>query len=102
MKDNTNLDEEKVDVPSNQNLVRKNDNSTKINPTITALSAQSSISSHNYPKTVKKTIKSIHEFSKVGFSGYGVKKTNQDNYFVFKNFVGNNNHYYMAVWYNIN
>ncbi len=49
-------------------------------------------------KSGKKIIKLIHEFSKVGFNGYGNKKVNQDNYFVFKNFVGNPNHYYMAVW----
>jgi hypothetical protein len=46
----------------------------------------------------KKTIKLIHEYSKVGFSGYGAKKVNQDNYFVFKNFVNNPNHIFMAVW----
>jgi hypothetical protein len=47
---------------------------------------------------IKKTIKLIHEYSKVGFSGYGVKKVNQDNYFIFKNFVNNPNHIFMAVW----
>jgi hypothetical protein len=46
----------------------------------------------------KKKIKTIHEYSRVGFSGYGVKKVNQDNFFVFKNFVSNPNHIYMAVW----
>jgi hypothetical protein len=49
-------------------------------------------------KVVKKTIKLIHEFSKVGYQGYGNKKVNQDNYFVYKNFAGNPNHYYMSVW----
>lgn len=47
---------------------------------------------------VKKKIKTIHEFTKVGFSGYGVKKVNQDNYFIFRNFSGNPNYIYMAVW----
>ena len=49
-------------------------------------------------KQVKKIIRAIHEFSKVGFNGFGNKKVNQDNYFVFKNFVGNSSHYYMGVW----
>jgi hypothetical protein len=94
-----NLDEEKVDLPSQSNQTSKNISSnSKLNPTIQSLTGHSSITSHSLPKIVQKKIKLIHEFSKVGFSGYGVKKTNQDNYFVFKNFVGNPNHYYMAVW----
>jgi hypothetical protein len=93
-----NLDEEKVDIPAQPSIATKNTISSKVNPTISSLTGHSSISGHNFPKVVQKKIKLIHEFSKVGFSGYGVKKTNQDNYFVFKNFVGNSNHYYMAVW----
>jgi hypothetical protein len=64
------------------------------------ISSKSSIEKIAPPtlKQVKKSIKLIHEFSKVGYNGYGNKKVNQDNYFVFKNFVGNPHHYYMAVW----
>jgi hypothetical protein len=50
------------------------------------------------PTTTKKIIRNIQEFTRVGFSGYGVKKVNQDNFFVFKNFVGNPSYYYMSVW----
>jgi hypothetical protein len=46
----------------------------------------------------KKTIKSIHEFSKVGYSGSS-KKVNQDAFFIYKNFAGNTNHIYLGVWY---
>ena len=64
------------------------------------ISSKSSMEKISPPvlKQVKKSIKLIHEFSKVGYNGYGNKKINQDNYFVYKNFVGNPNHYYMAVW----
>ena len=45
----------------------------------------------------KKIIKSIHEFSKVGYSGSS-KKVNQDIYFVYKNLGGNTNHIFLGVW----
>lgn len=48
--------------------------------------------------TIKKTIRNIHEYSKCGFSGYGVKKVNQDISIVFKNFGSVANHYFMSVW----
>jgi hypothetical protein len=45
-----------------------------------------------------KRIRSIYELSKIGFSGYGVKKINQDNYFIFKNFNDDPTSLFMAVW----
>lgn len=51
------------------------------------------------PQIIKKTIKTVHEFTKTGFQGYGVKKVNQDIFFHFKNFVNNPNHIYFGVWY---
>jgi hypothetical protein len=47
---------------------------------------------------IKKTIKTIHDYTKTGFQGYGVKKVNQDNFFIQKNFCGISNHYFMGVW----
>lgn len=49
--------------------------------------------------TVKKTIKGLEELSKIGFSGYGVKKVNQDNLFIVKNFMDEPDNIYLAVWY---
>ena len=39
----------------------------------------------------------MHEFSKTGYAGEDEKKVNQDNYFVFRNFVNNVNYIFMAV-----
>lgn len=49
--------------------------------------------------TTRKNIRLIHELSKVGFSGYGVKKVNQDIFFVFRNLNNNPNHIFLSVWY---
>lgn len=56
------------------------------------------VNNENYNKPTQKFIKNIHEFTKVGFSGHGVKKVNQDNFFVFRNFNGSPNNIFMAVW----
>ena len=44
-----------------------------------------------------KKIKDIDYICKKGFSGPGIKKTNQDNYFIYKNFLNNNNYLYIGV-----
>ena len=51
----------------------------------------------NSPKQVRKKIMCMHEFSKTGYAGEDEKKVNQDNYFVFHNFVNNINYIFMAV-----
>ena len=48
-------------------------------------------------KTIRKKILCMHEFSKTGYAGEDEKKINQDNYFVFRNFVNNVNYIFMAV-----
>ena len=54
--------------------------------------------SQNLLKTPEsKTIKKIHFLCRKGFSGPGIKKTNQDNYFIFNNFTNNPNYYYIGV-----
>lgn len=40
----------------------------------------------------------MHEFSKTGYAGEDEKKVNQDNYFVFRNFVNSSENMFMAVW----
>jgi hypothetical protein len=55
----------------------------------------------NISEKFKKSIKSIQELSKTGFSGEGnPKKINQDNFFIYKNFLNNiyNNAIYFGVW----
>ena len=48
--------------------------------------------------TVIKRIRCMHEFSKTGYAGEDEKKINQDNYFVFHNFVNSSENIFMAVW----
>ena len=43
-----------------------------------------------------KIVKSIQSLCKKGFSGPGIKKTNQDNFFIFNNFNNNSNYIYMG------
>ena len=53
----------------------------------------------NYNLIFKETkfVKSIESLCKKGFSGPGIKKTNQDNFFIFNNFNNNSNYIYMGV-----
>ena len=44
-----------------------------------------------------KSVKAIESLCKKGFSGPGIKKTNQDNFFIFNNFNNNSNYIYMGV-----
>jgi serine/threonine protein phosphatase PrpC len=44
-----------------------------------------------------KAIKKIESLCKKGYSGPGVKKTNQDNFFIYNNFNNNSNNIYMGV-----
>ena len=44
-----------------------------------------------------KTIKKIESLCKKGYSGPGVKKTNQDNFFIYNNFNNNSNYAYLGV-----
>lgn len=48
---------------------------------------------------VKKTIKNIQELTKTGFDGNAIKKNNQDNFFIYSNFLGNPESFYLGVWY---
>ncbi len=47
---------------------------------------------------IMKFIKEICHLSRVGYSGEGVKKVNQDIYFLYENFNDNPNDSYMGVW----
>jgi serine/threonine protein phosphatase PrpC len=49
------------------------------------------------PGKITKKIKEMHHLSKMGFSGHGVKKVNQDNLFIFENFNDDPEHMFMSV-----
>ena len=51
----------------------------------------------NQIKHIRKKILCMHEFSKTGYAGEDEKKVNQDNYFVFRNFMNDVNYIFMAV-----
>ena len=55
------------------------------------------VKEENSPKEIRKKILCMHEFSKTGYAGEDEKKVNQDNYFVFRNFLNNVNYIFMAV-----
>ena len=56
------------------------------------------IEEENIGGPVIKRIRCMHEFSKTGYAGEDEKKINQDNYFVFHNFVNSSENIFMAVW----
>jgi serine/threonine protein phosphatase PrpC len=56
--------------------------------------SQSSIFSYN---KIIKEIKKIETLTKKGYSGKGIKKINQDNYFIYKNFTHNPDNIFLGV-----
>ena len=51
----------------------------------------------NTSKKIIKKIKDIYSFSHVGFDGEEPKENNQDNYFIYKNFIDNKDYIYLSV-----
>lgn len=71
--------------------------SSKNNPEVTPGSNTDLYKKDRDPKIfAQKFINKVYEISRIGYSP-GVKKTNQDNYFIFENFLGNQDSIYMAV-----
>ena len=52
---------------------------------------------NSYKETLKK-INKINHITQTGFSGTEIKKVNQDNFFIFKDFNCNPNSIYFGVW----
>ena len=48
-------------------------------------------------KKIEKKILKLQSLCKKGFAGPGIKKTNQDNFFIYNNFNNNSNYVYMGV-----
>ena len=86
---------EKSLVESNHSIIingiqksnNKNNNENSLNNSIAS----------NMTKQIRKRILCMHEFSKTGYAGEDEKKINQDNYFVFRNFMNDVNYIFMAV-----
>lgn len=57
-----------------------------------------SISDNHITPVTTKYIKEISKVSKMGYQGEGVKKFNQDIYFIYENFNDNPDHIYFGVW----
>ena len=64
---------------------------------ITPVEREKNYSERRENKEIRKKKLCMHEFSKTGYAGEDEKKINQDNYFVFRNFVNNVNYIFMAV-----
>ena len=62
---------------TNNNIINISDNINNINQSIEIFK----------PQKIKKKIRCMHELSKTGYAGEDEKKINQDNYFIFNNFV---------------
>ena len=84
-------------IESNNSIIinAKKNNYTNSNE-ITSTEKENNFGEKNN-KTIRKKILCMHEFSKTGYAGEDEKKINQDNYFVFRNFVNNVNYIFMAV-----
>jgi len=84
-------------IESNDSIIinAKKNNYTNSNE-ITSAEKENNFGEKNN-KTIRKKILCMHEFSKTGYAGEDEKKINQDNYFVFRNFVNNVNYIFMAV-----
>ena len=61
---------------------------------------QHKLLNHNFKDSSNysnKFINKVYEISRIGYSGPGVKKYNQDNYFIYENFLNNPDSIYLAV-----
>ena len=87
-------------IQSNSSIIisgTQNNNIKNNNNNINDNKQQKVNNNENLPKQIRKKILCMHEFSKTGYAGEDEKKVNQDNYFVFRNFVNNVNYIFMAV-----
>ena len=84
----------------NQKLLKKESNkSLNINKkTILQKSNKKEYPNMAFSKSREtKYIKKIESLCKKGYSGPGIKKTNQDNFFIYNNFNNNSNYVYLGV-----
>ena len=111
--DNSNKQQDENTLNKNDNNV--NSNTMKIESNTIDVNANSSTNNNNIKvvkqleksssvpnilpkkKKVIKRIQKIETLSQVGFSGPGVKKYNQDNYFIFKNLNDEQDTFYIGV-----
>lgn len=82
---------------SQKKEIQKQEGSKAVNSS-SFLNINNVVIPHSKTHIVKKTIKSIQEMTKTGFDGVATKKNNQDSYFIYSNFMGNSDSYYIGVW----
>ena len=70
-------------------------NKSSSEPKIEVVNAK--VSTENSGAIIK-TIKTMSDITKTGYAGPGQKKTNQDNFFIHKNFNNNPNSIFFGVW----
>ncbi len=85
--------------PSNENFSFKIENNTNssFSDTIIINNINNNINNNSTEKKILKKIKCMHEFTKTGFAGEDEKKINQDNFFVFHNFLNSSTYIFMAI-----
>ena len=89
IKTDNNINNKEINYYGYNNNNMKNNNNNYIN--------SNNKIGNNKSQEIRKKILCMHEFSKTGYAGEDEKKINQDNYFVFRNFVNNVNYIFMAV-----
>ena len=96
---NISIKKDKINI-INQKLLKKESNkSLNINKkTILQKSNKKEYPNMAFSKSREtKYIKKIESLCKKGYSGPGIKKTNQDNFFIYNNFNNNSNYVYLGV-----
>jgi serine/threonine protein phosphatase PrpC len=85
--------------PSNENFSFKIENNTNssFSDTIIINNINNNINNNSTEKKILKKIKCMDEFTKTGFAGEDEKKINQDNFFVFHNFLNSSTYIFMAI-----
>ena len=78
-------------------IIRKNEQLKEKENEIEKESLKKSKEISNEKKIITKKIKDILPYTHVGFDGEEPKENNQDNYFIYKNFMGNKDYIYMSV-----
>lgn len=90
-----------ISVPSNTQLPNKVVVKTKIGEPqkleIKEVKEITQINNKIKETGVKKYINKIYEISRIGYQGPGVKKQNQDNYFIYENFLNDSDSIFLGV-----
>ena len=81
---------------NNHGLSLKNDNENE-NINVNKNVNENDLNNDNKDNKENKEIFMLDSICKKGFAGPGIKKTNQDNFFIYKNFINNPNYIYLGI-----